>query len=169
MVLVFVPCFELNHLSSKSAKSQFFDFLFYDCLSDRTAPPRLASSSACSLPLILVWPETQIRAMEKNSTNSDMLFQTFQTLYHFSVWWKLCIIPDRFSAVEEPEGVKLTGFAVEDMKVRRIREKDLADTNDADSIGHVSVIVDGGWGKRRLSHCYYLPTGKYNLLPLFPY
>lgn len=52
--------------------------------------------------------------------------------------------------MEGSEDVKLIWLAVDDMKVRRSREKDLADTTDAH--GLVSVIGDGGRDKRSLGH-----------------
>ena len=58
---------------------------------------------------------------------------------------------DRFTEIEESEGVKLSGLAKDDMKKRRERERELATEKDDDDMHHVSVEGDGGWGKEVLA------------------
>ena len=75
-------------------------------------------------------------------------------MYHYF----LAYCEKRFSKVEEREGVKLTDVAKSDMKRRRDQEYNRAEK--VNGFAHVSVVGDGGWGKRSLGHSYNSSTGK---------
>lgn len=74
---------------------------------------------------------------------------------------QICIVAFRsatYDSYEESVGVEIEKFAQKDMEERRELEWYGAGVGEGE-VADITVVGDGGWGKRSLGHSYDSPTG----------
>ena len=67
---------------------------------------------------------------------------------------------ETYDDYEETVGRKIEEYAKKDMEERRFEEWTASGVGEGE-IADISVVGDGGWGKRSLGHSYDSTTGKY--------